>query len=87
MSISSRTVELPSESTETITEAERTDLIEKQLEAQMQEAEMTVDYESMKDEAEYVSPKEASPEVLDKIQARKVYRRRGGVLARIAQLM
>ena len=53
----------------------------------MQEAEMTVDYESMKDEAEYVSPKEASPEVLDKIQARKIYRRRGGVLARIAQLM
>ncbi|MGN1312771.1 MAG: hypothetical protein ACI4VS_01085 [Candidatus Nanosyncoccaceae bacterium] len=87
MSISSRTFELPSESTETITEAERTDLIEKQLEAQMREAEMTVDYESMKDEAEYVSPKEASPEVLDKIQARKVYRRRGGVLARIAQLM
>ena len=77
MSISSRTFELPSVSTETITEAERTDLIEKQLEAQMQEAEMTVDYESMKDEAEYVSPKEA----------RKVYRRRGGVLARIAQLM
>ena len=63
MSISSRTFELPSESTETITEAERTDLIEKQLEAQMQEAEMTVDYESMKDEAEYVSPKEAIDEL------------------------
>ena len=87
MSISPMTFELPTESRKVISEAERTDLIERQLEAQMLEADMVVDYESMKDEAEYVSPKEASPEVLDKIQARKVYRRRGGVLARIAQLM
>lgn len=87
MSISSMTFELPTESRKVISEAERTDLIERQLEAQMLEADMVVDYESMKDEAEYVSPREASPEALDKIQARKVYRRRGGVLARIAQLM
>ncbi len=87
MSISSMTFELPTANEETLTEAEKTDLIEKQLEAQMQEAAMTIDYESMKGEAEYISPEEASPEVLDRIQAQKVYRRRGGFLARIAQLV
>lgn len=84
MVISSTTFELPIESSEELTEAEKQNLIEKQLEAQ---ADMVIDYESMKDEADYVSPKIVSEEVVDKLQKRKIYLRRGGVLARIARMM
>mgnify|MGYP005607283573 CR=1 FL=1 len=87
MSTASMTFELPTIRQETLTEDEKADLIEKQLEAQMAEAALIIDYESMKGEEEYTSPEEASPEVLDRIQSQKVYRRRGGFLAKIAQLM
>ncbi len=83
MSISSKTFELPQMSNSEMSEEEMNDFVDEQLEMQ---ADYALDYESMKEETEYVSPEEPSQEALDKIKS-KAYKRRGGVLARIAQFM